>query len=48
MRWPGRRAGAPVEWIVYPDEGHGWYWREDMIDFWNRGAKFLDAHIGPR
>ncbi|MDN3918911.1 alpha/beta hydrolase family protein [Roseateles violae] len=36
-----------VEWIVYPDEGHGWYELKTNIDFWSRVEKFLDRHIGP-
>jgi dipeptidyl aminopeptidase/acylaminoacyl peptidase len=41
-----KQPGAKVEWVVYPDEGHGWYFYEDRIDFWNRVARFLDANIG--
>lgn len=35
-----------VEWVVYPDEGHGWYLLKDNVDFWTRVEKFLDANIG--
>jgi len=38
--------GARVEWIVYKNEGHGWYFYDDKIDFWTRVARFLDANIG--
>jgi dipeptidyl aminopeptidase/acylaminoacyl peptidase len=41
-----KQPGAKVEWVVYQDEGHGWYYRDDTVDFWNRVAKFLDANIG--
>ena len=43
-----KQPGAKVEWVVYPDEGHGWRYYEHRIDFWSRVAKFLDANIGPR
>ena len=35
-----------VEWVVYPDEGHGWSQPETRFDFWTRVEKFLDRHIG--
>ncbi|QBE67299.1 S9 family peptidase [Pseudoduganella lutea] len=36
-----------VEWIEYPEEGHGWRLPKNRIDFWTRVEKFLDRHIGP-
>ncbi len=36
-----------VEWVVYPDEGHGWYKPETRIDFWGRVEKFLARNMGP-
>ena len=41
-----KQPGAKSEWIVYKDEGHGWRYEVDNLDFWNRVAKFLDASIG--
>jgi dipeptidyl aminopeptidase/acylaminoacyl peptidase len=35
-----------VEWIEYPDEGHGWREPANRIDFWTRVEKFLNKHIG--
>jgi dipeptidyl aminopeptidase/acylaminoacyl peptidase len=35
-----------VEWVVYPDEGHGWALTKNRFDFWTRVEKFLDRHIG--
>jgi dipeptidyl aminopeptidase/acylaminoacyl peptidase len=35
-----------VEWIVYPEEGHGWSQLNNNVDFWGRVDKFLDKHIG--
>jgi len=34
-----------VEWVEYPDEGHGWRAPAHQIDFWNRTAGFLDKHL---
>ncbi|GGY45865.1 prolyl oligopeptidase [Pseudoduganella albidiflava] len=36
-----------VEWIEYPEEGHGWRLPKNRIDFWSRVEKFLDRNIGP-
>ena len=36
-----------VEWVVYEDEGHGWYLPATRVDFWQRVEKFLDRNIGP-
>ena len=35
-----------VEWLVYPNEGHGWFKLETRVDFWNRVDRFLARHIG--
>ena len=43
-----KQSGGKNEWIVYENEGHGWRYIENDIDFWNRVAKFLDANIGAR
>jgi dipeptidyl aminopeptidase/acylaminoacyl peptidase len=41
-----KKTNPNVEWVVYPDEGHGWALPETNIDFWSRVEKFLDRHIG--
>ncbi|WP_342117956.1 S9 family peptidase [Pseudoduganella sp. OTU4001] len=41
-----RSTNKDVEWVVYPDEGHGWHDPKNRIDFWTRVEKFLDKHIG--
>jgi dipeptidyl aminopeptidase/acylaminoacyl peptidase len=41
-----KRSNPDVEWIEYPEEGHGWSVPADRIDFWGRVEKFLDRHIG--
>lgn len=38
--------GTDLEWVVYPQEGHGWFELSTHIDFWTRVEKFLDKHIG--
>ena len=37
---------APVTWIEYKDEAHGWYLPETRISFYEDVQKFLDANIG--
>jgi dipeptidyl aminopeptidase/acylaminoacyl peptidase len=34
-----------VEWVIYPDEGHGWLQEANDIDFWTRVEKFLAANL---
>ncbi|SDC36855.1 Prolyl oligopeptidase family protein [Massilia sp. PDC64] len=34
-----------VEYVVYPDEGHGWRHEDDSIDFWKRVEAFLDKNL---
>ncbi len=40
------RADQPVEWVVYPEEGHGWFDLKTNEDFWGRVERFLDRNIG--
>ena len=40
-------AHAPVTWIEYKDEAHGWRKPETRIGFYEDMQKFLDANIGP-
>jgi dipeptidyl aminopeptidase/acylaminoacyl peptidase len=40
------RTNKHVEWIEYPEEGHGWALEKNRIDFWGRVEKFLDKNIG--
>ena len=40
------RTNKDVEWVVYPDEGHGWRKLETNVDFWTRVEKFLERHLG--
>ena len=41
-----KRTNPNVEWVEYPEEGHGFYLPKNSIDFWSRVEKFLDKHIG--
>lgn len=38
-------VNSQVEWVVYPDEGHGWRLPANNVDFWNRVARFLDKNL---
>ena len=40
------KTNPDVEWVVYPNEGHGWRMLETNVDFWTRVEKFLNRHIG--
>jgi dipeptidyl aminopeptidase/acylaminoacyl peptidase len=35
-----------VEWVEYPEEGHGWRLEKNNVDFWTRVEKFLGKNIG--
>ncbi|MDP9109319.1 MAG: prolyl oligopeptidase family serine peptidase [Pseudomonadota bacterium] len=41
-----KRTNNQVEWIEYPEEGHGWYLVENRVDFWTRVEAFLKRNIG--
>jgi dipeptidyl aminopeptidase/acylaminoacyl peptidase len=41
-----KRTNPNVEWVEYPEEGHGWRLEKNNIDFWGRVEKFLDKNIG--
>ena len=45
MRNALRAHNPNVEWIEYPDEGHGWMLEANRIDFWSRVERFLDTHL---
>lgn len=35
-----------VEWVLYPNEAHGWSLPSTRIDFWTRVENFLQKNIG--
>ena len=39
-----RPAGA-VEWVIYPEEGHGLVSLQARTDFWERVERFLGRHL---
>lgn len=41
-----KAAGVPVETLVYPQEGHGFYVEEHNREYYNRLLTFLDKYIG--
>ncbi len=40
-----RKNGAPVEYLLFPDEGHGFLKRENRISASEAYVKFLDAYL---
>lgn len=40
--------GIPVEYVLYPDEGHGFARPDNRIDFNGRAELFLEKHLGGR
>ena len=42
------KQGTPVEWVLYNDEGHGFWLEANRFDFYGRVARFLDANIGAK
>lgn len=40
-----RQTNPQVEWIDYPDEGHGWFKPENRYDFWQRVEQFLARQL---
>ncbi len=47
MRDALTKAGNKPEWLVYPDEGHGFDRDEHNVEYYTRLLAFLDRHIGP-
>jgi dipeptidyl aminopeptidase/acylaminoacyl peptidase len=43
-----RDLGRPVEYIVAPDEGHGFAGKENRLAFYTAQEKFLAKHLGGR
>jgi dipeptidyl aminopeptidase/acylaminoacyl peptidase len=40
-----KRSNPHVEWIEYPDEGHGWRYERNTVDFWSRVERFLAENL---
>lgn len=43
-----RKAGKSVEYVLYPDEGHGFARPENRLHFYAVAEKFLAKHLGGR
>ena len=43
-----RDRGVAVDFVVYPDEGHGFGRAENNLDFYGRVEEFLARHLGGR
>lgn len=43
-----KKKGIPVEYVLYPDEGHGFARPDNRIDFNGRAEEFLAKHLGGR
>ncbi len=43
-----KKRGIPVEYVEYPDEGHGFVKAENRLDFFRRADRFLAKHLGGR
>ncbi len=43
-----RKNGVPVEYVVFPDEGHGFVKKENQITTAKRTLEFLDKYLKPK
>ena len=40
-----KKNGVPVEYLVFPDEGHGFTKKKNQIEGYSAVLKFLDEHL---
>ena len=40
-----RKNGVPVEYVVFPDEGHGFAKKKNQIEGYGKVLRFLDTHL---
>jgi dipeptidyl aminopeptidase/acylaminoacyl peptidase len=40
-----KKKGIPVEYVLFPDEGHGFVKKENEIRGYTRVLEFLDTHL---
>ncbi len=40
-----KASGVPVEYVLFPDEGHGFRKKENQIKGWSEIMTFLDTHL---
>ncbi len=43
-----KKNGVPVEYVIYPDEGHGFVKKENQITTSKRTLEFLDKYLKPK
>ncbi len=43
-----KKNGVPVEYVVFPDEGHGFVKKENLITTTKRILEFLDKYLKPK
>jgi dipeptidyl aminopeptidase/acylaminoacyl peptidase len=43
-----KKAGKPVEYLLFPDEGHGFARPENRLRFYAAAEAFLEKHLGGR
>lgn len=43
-----KKNGVPVEYVVYPDEGHGFVKKENQITTSKKTLEFLDKYLKPK
>lgn len=39
------KLGKPVEWVLYEDEYHGFFYKKNEFDYWRRVEAFLAKHL---
>lgn len=40
-----KKNGVPTEYVIFPDEGHGFIKKENQIEAYSKVLKFLDKHL---
>lgn len=48
LRSAMQKAGLNPQWVVYPDEGHGFLLKENRLDFAKKMEDFLEANLKNR
>ena len=43
-----KKNGVPVEYVVFPDEGHGFTKKKNQIEGWGAILEFLDRYLKGR
>ena len=43
-----KKNGVPVEYVIYPDEGHGFVKKENLITTDKKTLEFLDKYLKPK